>query len=564
MLVLVDAVLKVTFGFLTTKIRKEMTERLKDGDAVHVTCRNLVMRELDDIKSKLDGLARKDLLSSICFLQEGINSLYQALSQFESENTAGSTEQATSAEAEDIDLNDSFKHAATFINAIDSCKSSSNERFKSAIESFKLAREKATEAFCNEALSVEDRIQALQVRVTARILEKLEDPDAAVSDCLQYLKQLHDMGPVQKAFSVLIDGALFFERLRKTTRLNYASSVHLMSQVLFDFARKFTSVRPRCFAEWPTILFDEKSYHPLFGEGSVVEKLEKSGVKVMSPYPDFKFGDKIFPPSSVINSKGDIIAEMSKENTIKIFQPSRSRDSTENRTFCEISEPEVDMSYRIVSMDIDAEDNLYVVAAFRENGSQYGDKLCIFDKDGNGKLKCLLPIVLQNSSYVKLPMAVDKDGEIAILNCDEKNLYTGNVHDELHLKKFKLKTRNELFHTSRGNMRFSDFDGTNIIAAAKTAVNIFTEEGVLQRKIKIPEGYGSIASVAVNHGKNRILIQTSILAGRFSLLSFSETGELMESLCLKSCDWIEYSKVISHPNGKVAIVGETGAALLQL
>ena len=210
----VTGVVKLTFGFLANKIRSGIAERLKDGDATDEECRRLIVRELDDIKSKLDGLARKDLLSSICFLQEGVNRLYQSLFQVDSsENTADLPEQAALVEAassrDTVTGPDSpINEVIALINAIKSLKIRSKERFKSAIKSFELARENATKAFCNEALSIEDRIQASQVRMMARILENLEDPEASASDCLQYLKQLHDIGAIQETFSVLIKGGM--------------------------------------------------------------------------------------------------------------------------------------------------------------------------------------------------------------------------------------------------------------------------------------------------------------------------------------------------------------------
>ncbi|CAB4046004.1 Hypothetical predicted protein, partial [Paramuricea clavata] len=184
----VTGVVKLTFGFLANKIRSGIAERLKDGDVTDEECRRLIVSELDDIKSKLDGLARKDLLSSFCFLQEGVNRLYQSLFQVDSsENTAESPKQATLVEAasfRDTGPDSPINEVIALLNAITSLKIRSKERFKSAIKSFELARENATKAFCNEALSVEDRIQASQVRMMARILENLKDPEASASDCL--------------------------------------------------------------------------------------------------------------------------------------------------------------------------------------------------------------------------------------------------------------------------------------------------------------------------------------------------------------------------------------------
>ena len=180
---------------LSEKARRGIAERLKDGDVTDEECRHLIVSELDDIKSKLDGLARKNFLSSLLFQQEGINGFYQSLFQMDSnESTANSTKQAALFEATsstDTSSDSVMDEAVALVNAMTSLKLSANDCFKSAIESFKLAHEKATEAFCNEALSIEDRIQATQIRMMARILEKLKDPDASVSDCLQYLKQLY-------------------------------------------------------------------------------------------------------------------------------------------------------------------------------------------------------------------------------------------------------------------------------------------------------------------------------------------------------------------------------------
>ncbi len=321
----VTGVVKLTFGFLANKIRSGIAERLKDGDVTDEECRRLIVSELDDIKSKLDGLARKDLLSSLCFLQEGINRLYQSLLQFDSnENTEEPTEQATlveTASSKDTGLNSPISDVIALVNLITSLKIRSNERLKSATKSFELARENATKAFCNEALSMEDRIHASQIRMMARILENLEDPDASVSDCLQYLKQLHDIGAIQEIFSVLTDGGIK-SRFNKKKRLNNASSVQLMNQTLFEFARKFTkSFLLGLVSQWPLISLGEKSYHPVCGEDRHVGKLKESGLEVSSLRPDFTFEEEIYRENAVVvNSSGEIVALTRKTRTVKIFK----------------------------------------------------------------------------------------------------------------------------------------------------------------------------------------------------------------------------------------------------
>jgi len=67
---IIAAVLKATVGLLFNKSRDLAAPRLKEGDVTEQQFRNMIVREIDDIKSKLDGLARKDLLTSISIFKE--------------------------------------------------------------------------------------------------------------------------------------------------------------------------------------------------------------------------------------------------------------------------------------------------------------------------------------------------------------------------------------------------------------------------------------------------------------------------------------------------------------
>ena len=55
-------------------------ERLKEGDVADQKIRDLIVREVEDIKSKLDGLSRKDLLAAVdSFKQESGISLKHSM-----------------------------------------------------------------------------------------------------------------------------------------------------------------------------------------------------------------------------------------------------------------------------------------------------------------------------------------------------------------------------------------------------------------------------------------------------------------------------------------------------
>ena len=66
---IVTAILKATVGKLLDKGRKMVADRLEEGDVTDEQFRTMIVGEIDEIKSKLDGIARANLLASIRFLQ---------------------------------------------------------------------------------------------------------------------------------------------------------------------------------------------------------------------------------------------------------------------------------------------------------------------------------------------------------------------------------------------------------------------------------------------------------------------------------------------------------------
>ena len=62
---IVTSLLKAIAAFLVDKARDRAAEKLKEGDVTTNKIRELIQREINDIKSKLDALSRKDLLTAI-------------------------------------------------------------------------------------------------------------------------------------------------------------------------------------------------------------------------------------------------------------------------------------------------------------------------------------------------------------------------------------------------------------------------------------------------------------------------------------------------------------------
>ena len=73
---IITAVFKAIIGLLVNKGEDKAAERLKEGDVTDQKLRGLTIREIEDVKCKLDALARKDLLASMSFFKEGIELPY--------------------------------------------------------------------------------------------------------------------------------------------------------------------------------------------------------------------------------------------------------------------------------------------------------------------------------------------------------------------------------------------------------------------------------------------------------------------------------------------------------
>ena len=200
-----------TIGLLCNKLRDYTAQRLKDGDISNSKLRQIIVREIDDIKTKLDGLSRKDLLASLSFFKDGVTQLCISLETYGESCEKPSTSQAHTEDDEPEGAiaminkqvkKDVIDTAFDLHKFMGNLEIASEERYQSAKKSLEEAKRLATEAFSNTALSTDDRVMAGKLRIASRILGCLDDPDAAVHSCLLYLNELHDLPAVQAMFTV--------------------------------------------------------------------------------------------------------------------------------------------------------------------------------------------------------------------------------------------------------------------------------------------------------------------------------------------------------------------------
>ena len=161
---IVTSILSSTVGLLWNKARDSTAAKLKDGDVTDAKIREIVVRELNDIKTKLDGLSRKDLLSSYSFLQEGVDFLNVSLNNSkleqkalinESQDDRGETSTMASGVESGI-----LNEALELSRAMGNIKLDSDEELESAKERFKDSRKRAMDAFsCYMLWTIRDRTE---------------------------------------------------------------------------------------------------------------------------------------------------------------------------------------------------------------------------------------------------------------------------------------------------------------------------------------------------------------------------------------------------------------------
>ena len=546
-------VLKFALSFLRTKT----AEKLQDGGLTDQKFRSWIVRELDEIKSKLDGIARKDLGASISFLQKGINRLNTVLGSESllqsSVKTSSETGQST------VPIED----AVTLANAIRKLKIESSE-FNKAIESFKDAARRATLAFHNTALNTEERILASKVRFTSAILENLEHPEIVASDCLQQLKEMHDMPAIKDIFSVYIHGGVK-SLFRKDSRKEIVESVTMINLTLADFISKFTKRRMAVF-DWPTIECGKTVVHPIHFKDEGPPNLRKITPPCMDivELKDDQFlrGSSITPNILTLNKKGDLICfTKAKGGPQKLVKTTH-----ELQPYCH---PE--SGNDVVSMAVDDDETLYVLT--EEDGSF---SLSVYSADGRNKDKSTLQFITSlliagicitnNKSIVIAEKHPSVSGKVYICNRNGELINSFNPYEDPAPDYFGVHS---VSVSSNDEIALVTYN----LAVFKQSYwfSTYTQDGKFQTTVKFRTGsfrFKRYQDIFYNHATNTIIGYVINDADK-SFIQFvsGETGELQRSYLLYSTNFPDISfndfRLICHANGTMALVGKSHVVYLQ-
>ena len=375
---LITAVFKATIGLLVNKGRDKLAEKLNEGDVTDQKFRGLIVREIDEIKSKLDGLARKDLKTSISHFKEGIELLYEV---FESARPSSEhkilTEQAASVEA--FPLSREMRKLE-----LTSMDETATRLLSTAKERFKEARREATKAFNNEALELPDRLLAMQYRLMATILETVDNPEDCLRPCKVCVEDLHDLSGVKECFKVELKKG-FWARLGKDERRKIISTVCFFNRVVYDVTlmARFGS-KGELSVNWPCVNTGEEQVNPLRNQ-KVDEVLKKQGMEhcCVKPWLLGQEGEeehKLKSPSGIAtNSKGQFLIADNGDETVKVFDSNGKFDFRFNP-----QTDDADTKLNILDVATAGEDDkIYLLVGLKKPGAWKWEEVQVFNKTGD-------------------------------------------------------------------------------------------------------------------------------------------------------------------------------------
>ena len=544
---IITAILSSTVGLLCDKARDSAADKLKDGDLTDETMRKMVVKDLTDIKTKIDSLSRKDLKASYSFLKEGVELLNLTLGQSNedqkaSEGSADETTRVINCTASGV-----LNAALSLPQEIQRLKISSNKRFVSSQDRFKASRERATDAFNNESLSIKDQIMACKLRVAATIIELgLEDPEAAITACLVPLKELHGLPAIQEMFAVFFKRGLK-SKINKLERLENTMSVLFINHALYDFATKYSS-ESRNLLAWPGIELKARSYHPILNAHEVLRKTSTGGDSFQQVKQVDICSSAGYVYAFAVNSRGDVI--LLHDDHITVIY---STGENKNVFFPDTTEKNV-LELNGSSVAVDSDDNVYAIrgrGVRDENGDiEYDSVLYAFDENYNIKNVCVLDFLHTEEMFPDVSIAVDKNQNLFILtDCNEQVYVCDNMG--------KLKFQFQRDRRSLWSLSISSNNDIMTVTHDRSAIHTYSTDGDLKSTMKVPDGHVAWP-VAFHHNTCKIIALTYVRKeDSYFLLSYSETGELENSVifCKKDPD-VSWWKIEmkSHPSGPLAVL----------
>ena len=462
---------KVTFGLISNKLRTYGAEKFQDGGLTDQMFRDLIVRELDDIKSKLDAISRKDLCTSISSLRQGIQRLNDTVGE---SSESGNPSAAKLPESQDKTSIGASSPATKFVGNVLAIATgtaprkvkidSRNELVALARESFRDAGKEAQYAFNNAALTTEERILASKVRIASGILQH-KNPTVAANDCLLYLQELHDMPDIKEIFSVYIQGGIksFF---KKDSRTEIVETVTMINLMLADFISKFTERRMAVF-DWPMIKCGKRVVHPIHYKKESMPTITE--MKITPPWDIVEFEGQLINKNWSLTTKGDLICFTDDRRGLQKLDKTTGKLQPYCLSPLEDNTEHPQPSGEFIGIAIDENDTVYVLSRDGKDGYT----LSVYSPDGRNTHHCSLEFLQRLSGFQRITVTNNKnivicfqnEGKITVHLCDCKGKLINSSSELAHpnddgIKSVSVSCDNEIIFITA---QWTDSKETNVL-----------------------------------------------------------------------------------------------------
>ena len=560
---IVTLVFNTTIGWLVNKGRDMTAERLKEGDVADQKIRDLIVREVEDIKSKLDGLSRKDLLAAVDSFKTGIRYFFEAFDvRPSSQASVGIADENLS----EHDLEEAMKTVSVAAEMRKLEEMGFNETVKNnflqAKKRFEMAREKATEASNNEGLKIFDWITAIRYRVMATVLESVVETVGATGDmslsslknalknalpeCEECLQKLHSLPAVQDNFKVELDKGVLNVRGRygKDERRKIISTVCQVNRAIYNATRAVG----RDTLVWPLVDIGEEKVDPLRNEriSKVLQKVNMEHCCLL-----WSFGQegeekhKLMDPRGIAtNTKGQFVIADYGDKTVKVFDSKGKFDFKFN--------PQTDDTHsKLYILDVATaleDDNIHLLVELKKPEAEKwaGEReVQVFNK--NADLQHKFPV--RRGVWYRLSVSSGKQrGKLLLLSYDVVDVHEPSGEFVYSFGEGVFKFATDITATCDGRVMIVDWGDDSLY--------IFDVEGHQLGKFNIKHERDDYYRIACHPASDHV-----VLAGkerktrRLALAIYTVNGEFVRRIQLdEEVDYV--IKITVTVEGPIAVAFE--------
>ena len=577
---IIAAVFKATIGLIVNKGRDAAAERLKEGDVADQRFRGMIVREIEDIKTRLDGLARMAFLAAIDAFEAGLRYLYQAI---DTETGVATLPARQGIEGHLKEMSSPSASAAMKTVSLTAgirnmehkeLSDKTKRALSEAKDRFKMAREEATKAFNNEALTTFNRVTAIRYRVMSTILESAVATvgttgdltslsvqsvlENALPECEQCLQKLHSLSDVQNNFKVELEKGLLNIKawFSKDERREIIYTVCQVNKAIYD-APKTASKEEQVWA-WPLVDIGEDKIDPL-RDDRVANVLSKVGMEHFCVRP-WSFGqegekdERLQRPRAIVtNWDEQFIVADDRHKCVKVFDSSGK--------FLHSISLRADADFvpftPTISVATDANRKLYMLISYMtRRDRKWRREVQVYNSAGD--------------LLLKFPLSIDTRGRIAV-NSTKVFVLTNTTRCKAVVEAYK---QDGGYVCSFGEETLKDAsdiiaynDRIMILNQADSCIHVFNEDGQEQYKFNFEGGLRDCSLGCLPEGKHVFVGGQENDTGLHSVAVYTKGGEFVRKLQLRE-EAIRQLKAITvtkqgriamavvdeHYNGKVIVI----------